>query len=64
MKYSLKELRARKSLTQKEVAKKLGISTTTYHSWEQDLSNVGVSKVISLADFYGVKIDELKFKPN
>lgn len=34
MKFSLKELRARKNKTQKEVAEAVGISETTYREWE------------------------------
>lgn len=59
--YSLKELRARKNLTQKQVANSLGVSTQTYNSWEKDISNVAVSKVQLVANFYGVKIDEIFF---
>ena len=33
MKYTLKELRARKNWTQKETAKKLGVSTQTYNAY-------------------------------
>lgn len=60
--YSLKELRARKNLTQKQVAKNLGVSVQTYNSWEKDISNVAVSKVQLIANFYGVKIDEIFFE--
>ena len=36
MRYSLKELRARKGLNQSETAEKLGVSTQTYNAWEAD----------------------------
>ncbi len=62
MKYSLRELRARKNKTQKEVAESLGIATQTYSAWEKDLSNVGISKVYALADYFGVEIDEIKIE--
>lgn len=62
MKFSLKELRARKNETQEEVAKNLGISTQTYCAWEKDISNVAVSKVYALAEYFGVTIDEIKFR--
>jgi len=60
MKFSLKELRARKNQTQEEVARNLGISPQTYNAWEKDISNVGISKVYALANYYGVSIDEIK----
>lgn len=62
MRFSLKELRARKDKTQVEVAKDLGIAYQTYNAWEQDISNVGVSKVYAVARYYGVTIDEVKFR--
>lgn len=61
MKYTLKELRARKDKSQKEVAADLGISYQTYCAWEKDISNVAVSKVYALAKYYGVTIDDIKF---
>lgn len=61
MKYTLKELRARKDLTQREVAKDLGISYQTYNAWEQDISGVAISKVYAVAEYFGVTVDELKW---
>lgn len=57
--YSLKELRARKNMTQAEVAENIGISTQTYNAWEKDVSNVAIGKVKALADFFGVTIGEI-----
>jgi len=62
-KYSLKELRARKNKTQKEVAADLGISTTTYCAWENDISNVAISKVQALAEYFGVALGQISFCP-
>ena len=59
--YTLRELRARLKKTQEQVAKDLGISTQTYCAWEKDISNVAVSKVQSLANYYGVRLDQIKF---
>ena len=61
--FSLKELRARKNKTQKEVASDLGISTTTYCAWENDISNVSISKVQAVADYFGVAIGQISFCP-
>ena len=47
--YSLKELRARKNRTQKQVAADIGVSEQTYCAWEKDISNVAVSKVLAIA---------------
>ncbi len=59
MKFTLRELRARKNKTQEEVAKELGISTQTYNAWERDISNVAVSKVYAVAEYFGVTIDDI-----
>lgn len=60
-KFTLKELRARKDETQAETAKALGISPQTYNAWEQDISNVAISKVVALAEHFGVKLTEIFF---
>ena len=57
--YTLKELRARKNMTQYEVAKNIGVSTQTYNAWERDVSNVAISKVKALADLFEVTIGEI-----
>lgn len=62
MQFTIKELRARKNATQREVAEDLGIAYQTYNAWEQDISNVGISKVYALANYFGVTIDEIKVK--
>lgn len=61
--YSLRELRARKNKTQRQVAADLGISTTTYCAWEKDISQVAVSKVLAVADYFGVAIGQISFCP-
>lgn len=60
-KFKLKELRARKNETQEDTAKALGVSLTTYNSWEKDVSNVAISKVSKLADHFNVGLDEIFF---
>lgn len=59
--FSLRELRARKNKTQREVAADLGISTTTYCAWEKDISQVAVSKVQAVADYFGVALGQISF---
>lgn len=61
MRYTLKELRARKNLSQVEVAKDLGISVPTYSAWERDVSGVAISKVQALAEYFGCRIEEIFF---
>lgn len=59
--FTLKELRARKDKTQREVAADLGISTTTYNAWENDISNVSISKVQAVAEYFGVALGQISF---
>lgn len=61
--FSLRELRARKKKTQREVAADLGISVTTYCAWEKDISNVSISKVEAVATYFGVALGQISFAP-
>lgn len=60
MTFSIKELRARKGWTQQQTAEKIGVSTQTYNAWEKDISNVGIGKVIALADLFEVSLSQIK----
>lgn len=55
MKFSLKELRARKCWTQVEAAEHIGVSSVVYNTWEQ-LNEKDVEK---MAKAYGVEPDEI-----
>ena len=61
--FSLRELRARKDKTQQQVAADLGVSVATYNAWERDISNVAVSKVQAVAEYYGVAIGQISICP-
>lgn len=61
--FSLRELRARKNKTQKQVASDLGISVATYCAWENDISNVAISKVQAVADYFCVPLGQISFAP-
>jgi transcriptional regulator with XRE-family HTH domain len=64
MKYSIRELRARKNVTQKQAAQALGLSVSTYNAWERNISRVAIGKVAELAEYYGVKLEEIDIRPN
>lgn len=55
----LKELRKEKKLTQKELAKILGISKRTLAYWEKGESQIKNEKAEKLADFFGVTVPYL-----
>lgn len=59
--FTLKELRARKNTTQAQIASDLGISPQTYCVWERDISNVAVSKVKAVANYFGVGLNQIFF---
>jgi len=59
MQYKIKELRARKEKTQQQVADDLGVSIQTYNAWERNISNVAISKVQALANYFGVSLNEI-----
>ena len=62
--YTIKELRARKDVTQEQAAKDLGISVQTYNAWEKDISNVAISKVMAVAEYYGVQLGQIFLRRN
>lgn len=61
MQYTLKELRARKGLSQSDAAKKLGVSVQTYGSWENDFGIVKARNAVKVAKLFGVKVDDIFF---
>jgi len=59
---NLKSLRTKKSLTQADMAKKLGVKRQTYINYENNASNLKVSQLIQLADILECKIDDFFVK--
>jgi len=55
----LYQLRVVKRLKQKEVAAAIGVSTLTYQRYEYGTSEPTLSKLIALADFYQLSLDDL-----
>lgn len=55
----LRELRARLSLTQKEFAKKVGITPATLSAYESGTKNPPVTTVIRIAEEYEISLDWL-----
>lgn len=62
MKYSLKELRARKRISQDALARLTGLTTRTIFNYEDDvvnLRNASYNNVEKIAKALDVKIDEI-----
>lgn len=55
----MKELRAKKNVSQADVAIAMGISRQTYSEWEKDIGRVPVRKVDRLAEYFGVGLDDI-----
>ncbi len=53
----LKDLREDKDLYQKDIAKVLGMSQTGYSKYEVGTTNIPVTILIQLANFYETSID-------
>lgn len=62
MQYTLRELRARKNVTQAETSKEIGVSRATYIKWEADPTRIGIADIYKLAEYFDVAIDEIKIK--
>lgn len=63
IKDNLKTLRERKGLTQTAVAKALGVGTTTYHAWESGQNIPRDEMKVKIAEFYGLSVGYIFFKP-
>ena len=61
---NIRSLRIDRGLTQKEVAKILGISQNTYSQYEIGVLNYPVDAIVKLADFYDVSTDYLLGRTN
>ncbi len=55
----IKELRKEKNLSQKELAKNLGVSQKAIDFWERGINEPKASYIIKLADFFDVSADFL-----
>ena len=53
------KLRDEKGITDYRVSQETGISTATLTSWKQGLYVPKVDKLLKIADFFGINIEEL-----
>ena len=54
-----KKIRLENNLTQKEVARRIGIKQTNISSWENNKTRPEYENLIKLSNIYDVTIDEL-----
>ena len=55
----LKELRKEKGITQKELAKGIGVSYAAISFWEMGVNEPKISYILALADYFDVSVDYL-----
>ncbi len=60
----IRDLREDRDLSQKHIAALLQIHQTTYSDYELGRTNIPVSALHTLADYYGVSIDYLLGRTN
>lgn len=53
------ELRDRKGVTDYKVAQETGVSTATLTSWKQGVYTPKVDKLMKIANYFGIGIEEL-----
>lgn len=53
------ELRDKKGVSDYKVAKETGISKSTFSDWKSGRSKPKIEKLISIANYFGVSVDEL-----
>ena len=59
MKIRIKDIREDKDLTQKAMAKLLNCSQQTYSRYESGEITIDISRIVTLAEFYGTSTDYL-----
>ena len=55
----LKDLRAEKELSQKEVAERLGVAVSTYANWEQGRTEPSIYDIFNLLSVFEIDANEL-----
>lgn len=63
MKITLKAARINANLTQKEAAKKIGVTKPTICNWENGQSYPTVIQFKKIEQVYGVSYDSINFSP-
>lgn len=64
VKLSIKAARVNKGFSQKEAARRIGVSNKTLGNWENGITYPSADKIIAICELYGVSYDNLNFLPN
>ncbi|HFI0216972.1 TPA: helix-turn-helix transcriptional regulator [Streptococcus suis] len=63
MKWTLKMLRARDNLTQKQAGQLVGVTADTWANWENQKTFPDVQKIVEIEKVFDVSYDDIKFLP-
>ena len=59
MKFTIKELRRAKGISQEEMAQLCEITANTYRVWEDNPSEIKLSKAVIIAKRLGIGLDDI-----
>jgi len=62
-KFTVKQHRLIKGMTQENVSEKLGVHVNTYASWEKDPERISIATSKMLAAIFNVSVDDIIFLP-
>ncbi len=62
----IKDLRIKKGLKQEDIAKKIGVSRSSYISFEQGKTELSFSQIVKLSNIFGISLEEVEsgLQPN
>lgn len=63
MRFSIKELRRAKEITQEEMASLCGVHLNTYRAWEDNPAEIKLSKAMIIARRLGIELKDVIFLP-
>ena len=64
MKLTMKEWRRAKNITQEEMANLCGVHVNTYRAWEENPSEIKLSKAVLISEKIGVPLSDIIFMPS
>ena len=63
-KFTIKQHRLLKGMTQEAVSEKLGVHVNTYAAWEKNPEKISIATSKMLATIFNVSVDDIIFLPS
>ncbi len=60
-KFTIRQHRMLREISQEEMANKLNISYNTYRNWEEEPAKISIKKAMEIADIFKVSINDIFF---